>query len=220
MTLEHDALDPRTAEVAAGYDALGSRWGEWSAQVVDPARDRLTTAFEQAVSAGGDVLDLGCGTGVPSSRRLAARYRVTGIDVSAGQIEAARRNVPEAAFLCADIGSLDFERRSFDGVAAFHAIYHLPRETHAGLLVRIASWLRPGGRLLATLGAEDSPDWSGPWLGTTMFFSSFDAATNRKLVDEAGFDVEIAEVVDTLEPEGPVPFLWVLGRRRNDVSRG
>ena len=30
---------------------------------------------------------------------------------------------------------------------------------------------------------------------------------------DAGFELLADEVVDTLEPEGPVPFLWVLGRR-------
>ena len=53
-----------------------------------------------------------------------------------------------------------------------------------------------------------------------MFFSSFDAETNRALVEAAGFDLLIAEIVDSIEPEGAVPFLWVLARRRSDVSRG
>jgi hypothetical protein len=46
-----------------------------------------------------------------------------------------------------------------------------------------------------------------------MFFSSFDALENQRLVAAAGFDLLVAEVVETIEPEGPTPFLWVLGRR-------
>ena len=46
-----------------------------------------------------------------------------------------------------------------------------------------------------------------------MFFSSFDAAENRRLVAAAGFDLLIADVLETIEPGGPVPFLWVLARR-------
>ena len=99
-------------------------------------------------------------------------------------------------------------------MTSFYAISHVPREEHAALFRRIARWLRPDGLLLATLGARDSADWVGEWLGTRMFFSSFDAATNRRLVEEAGFELLAAEVVDTIEPEGPVPFLWILGRRR------
>ena len=78
---------------------------------------------------------------------------------------------------------------------------------------RIAGWLRPNGLFLAALGAQDSPDWVGEWLGAPMFFSSFDAAENRRLVSAAGFDLLIADVLETIEPGGPVPFLWVLARR-------
>ena len=46
-----------------------------------------------------------------------------------------------------------------------------------------------------------------------MFFSSHDAATNRRLLAAAGFELLVDEIVETREPEGPVPFLWVLARR-------
>jgi hypothetical protein len=63
------------------------------------------------------------------------------------------------------------------------------------------------------MGATDSGDWIGEWLGTPMFFSSFDADENRRLVAATGLETLIADVVQTVEPEGPVPFLWVLARR-------
>jgi SAM-dependent methyltransferase len=212
--------DERKAIVAAGYDELGPRWADWRARVVDPALDRLMPDFEAALPPGSSLLDLGCGSGVPWTSRLARRYRVTGVDISAAQVDAARRNVPSATFVCADIASFDLEAGSLDGVTAFHSIYHVPRDEQPALLARIASWLRPGGLLLATLGAKDSPDWTGTWLGTSMFFSSFDAETNRALAEAAGFDLLSADTEDTLEPEGPVPFLWVLARRRSPVSPG
>ena len=47
---------------------------------------------------GGRVLDLGCGTGLPTARQLTdAGLRVTGVDLSAGMLALARENVPEAA---------------------------------------------------------------------------------------------------------------------------
>ena len=74
----------------------------------------------------------------------------------------------------------------------------------------------PGGVFLATLGAADSPDWTGEWLGRPMFFSAFDADTNRRLLAAAGFTLLIDEVIPTHEPEGSVDFLWVLARRTRD----
>jgi hypothetical protein len=71
----------------------------------------------------------------------------------------------------------------------------------------------PGGRFLAVLGSTDSPDWIGEWLGQPMFFSSYDASANRRLLVEAGFDLLIDKTVETMEPEGPVTFQWVIARR-------
>jgi hypothetical protein len=99
-------------------------------------------------------------------------------------------------------------------VIALYSVSHLPREEHASLFERVARWLRPDGLFLATLGASDSADWIGDWLGQPMFFSSFGADANRRLIEAAGFELVIDEVLDTIEPEGMVPFLWVLARKR------
>jgi cyclopropane fatty-acyl-phospholipid synthase-like methyltransferase len=205
--------DERKEIVAAGYDAMTARYLDWSSRTVDPARARMLDEFQSRLPAGACVLDLGCGAGIPSTRALAARYQVTGVDLSVGQIEAARLNVPDASFLVADMASVEFSPESFDGVTAFYAMSHLPREGHAKMFERIREWLRPGGLLLVTLGTQDSPDWVGEWLEVPMFFSSYDAAENRRLVAAAGFELLIADEIETVEPEGKVPFLWVLARR-------
>lgn len=120
--------------------------------------------------------------------------------------------MPEASFIHADLAQIDFPPGSFDGVAALYAVSHLPRDEHGPLFERIARWLVPGGLFLATLGSNDSPDWTGEWLGRPMFFSSYDADVNRRLLAAASFELLIDEVIETVEPEGPVPILWVLAR--------
>ena len=37
--------------------------------------------------------------------------------------------------------------------------------------------------------------------------------TNRRLVQEAGFELLVDDVIRMTEPEGETAFLWVLGRR-------
>lgn len=47
-----------------------------------------------------------------------------------------------------------------------------------------------------------------------MFFSSYDADTNRRLLDSAGLVLVLDEVVSMYEPdEGDVAFLWVLAEK-------
>jgi SAM-dependent methyltransferase len=158
------------------------------------------------------VLDLGCGAGLPVARDLRDRgFVVTGIDGSRRQIELARGNVPGATFIQADMTSAEFAAASFGAVTAFYSITHIPRDLHSELFQHIASWLQPGGILLASLGAEAAPDWTGEWLGTEMFFSQHDATTNLGLIQEAGLVVERAEIV--AQDNEDAKFLWVIARK-------
>jgi SAM-dependent methyltransferase len=205
--------DYRKRIVAAGYDRLGDRYERWASKAEGDPRDRMLAEFAQRLHDGARVLDLGCGSGVPSTKTLAQRFDVVGVDISEAQIQAARVLVPGASFIRADLAELDLPDASFDGVAALYAISHVPREEHARLLASIARWLVPGGLFLATLGVRDNPDWFGEWLGVPMFFSSYDAPTNRAMLKTAGFTLLLDETVEMREPEGPVSFLWLIGRK-------
>jgi cyclopropane fatty-acyl-phospholipid synthase-like methyltransferase len=160
---------------------------------------------------GARVLDLGCGAGIPVARALAAAgHAVVGIDGSARQLDLARSNVHAAEFIHAEMTTIDLPARSFDAVAAFYSITHVPRSKHDHLLRRIKEWLKPGGLLVASLGADALPDWSGEWLGTQMFFSHYDSGTNLKLLCDTGFEIERAQVVD--QDHDNARFLWVVAR--------
>jgi SAM-dependent methyltransferase len=162
---------------------------------------------------GAHLLDLGCGAGVPSTKELSARFDVVGVDISEAQLRQARANIPGTAFIRADLAEIDFPAESFDAITAFYSISHIPREEHARLIENIARWLRAGGVFLASLGAGDTPDWTGEWLGVPMFFSSYDADTNRRLLKAAGLMLVIDEVVSMQEPGGHAAFLWVLAQK-------
>ena len=158
------------------------------------------------------VVELGCGNGTRETRELAARTQLTGVDLSEEQLRRARERVPEAEFVHGDLTTIEFDAGSLDGVAAFYVFNHVPRELLPGLFERIHRWLRPGGHLLATLGASDLPDWHGEWLGVPMFFSGHPPEVNARLLRDAGFELVREEPVTITEPEGAVTFHWVLAR--------
>jgi ubiquinone/menaquinone biosynthesis C-methylase UbiE len=133
-------MDPKQI-VAQGYDTIAERHAEWASHTRTDERERYTAILLNALPPGAHVLELGCGVGLPATQRLAQRFAVTGVDISAQHIALARRNVPAATFVQADMAALDFPPAGFDAVAAFFSIIHVPREEHAALLHAIATWL-------------------------------------------------------------------------------
>jgi cyclopropane fatty-acyl-phospholipid synthase-like methyltransferase len=209
-------IDSRVDVVAQGYDVIADEYVEWRDRIVGDPRLLYLDELGSRLSPGARVLELGCGAGVPDTRLLAERFRVTGVDVSFAQIGRARANVPGAQFLHADLTTLELDPSSFDAVAAIYVLNHVPRVLLPALFSRIVRWLTPGGLFLASLGTGDEDEWTGDWLGTTMFFSSFDPDTNRRLLADAGFVLVLDELVTMQEPDddgfAEATFQWVVAR--------
>ena len=133
--------------VQRGYDGCAAAYHEARKNEAGPELDFLTMRLED----GANVLDIGCGAGVPYTRALAQRFTVTGVDCSSEMIQRARANVPNGIFIHGDIMSAEFPPSSFSAAVAFYSVFHLPRQEHPELFRRIYDWLRPGGYLLCTL---------------------------------------------------------------------
>jgi cyclopropane fatty-acyl-phospholipid synthase-like methyltransferase len=199
--------------VERGYDHMAEQY----LATKDPEDPLALAALEDLASVvpqGAAVLDLGCGAGVPATRWLAERgFAVTGVDVSARQLELARRNVPTATFIKADMADLSFSPETFDAVVAFHSIIHVPRTEHPALLRRIHRWLKPGGIFLGTMTVTDyegrEDDWEG-W-GAPMVWSHYDGDANVAMLRETGFELRYAEP-RTSQGTGDETetWLWVL----------
>jgi SAM-dependent methyltransferase len=206
------------SEFSTTYDALAPRFDDWSAQIVPDVRAEWGSKVDAYVRAGESVVELGCGTGVPVGRLLSGRYAYTGIDASPGMLAQARQAVAEDATLRHDdMHSVDFPSSSLGAVVAFYSISHTPREQHASLLQRIATWLRPGGVFAGNLHYRDDPDdFTENWLGAgPMRWSGFDGATNRHLLMEAGFVVVECEPIKQLEPEGTqICPMWFVAQKQ------
>jgi SAM-dependent methyltransferase len=205
--------DPRVELVARTYDEIADRFQEWGHSVEGDPRGWWAQELVSRLTHGSRVLELGCGAGSAETRLLAERFDVTGVDISAAQIDRARLNVPRARFIRADFTELKLTPGSFEAAASFYAFNHVPRDLLEDVLESVCTWLVPGGFFLVSLGAHDTAGWTGEWLGTTTYFSGYPPEVNRRLLTEAGLDIELDEVVTLKEPDAEVQFHWVLARR-------
>jgi len=99
-----DGPQDQVARVRAGYDAVSRAY---RADVADEATQRQYAEWlghvRDRAPAGGHVLDLGCGNGIPAAKWLSDNgFRVTGVDLSDTMVERARELVmlwshPESA---------------------------------------------------------------------------------------------------------------------------
>lgn len=193
--------------VRSGYNALSRHYrGD---DDTAPGYDRWLTDLQNRLPGHSQVLDIGCGCGIPADRQLTtAGHQVTGVDISDVQIERARQLVPAATFIRADATELDFPPGSFDAVICLYALIHMPLDHQPQLLQSIARWLRPGGWLLATTGQDAWTGTEDNWLGgpAPMWWSHADAATYRSWIGQA--DLEIISQQFVPEGDGGHALFW------------
>ena len=180
MPADEAAAKAQRDLVRRGYDVISRAYrtddgASHPSTGEDPGRYRDWVAELAALlPARARVVDLGCGAGVPGTLALTERgLDVLGVDFSAVQLARAVRLVPAARFVRADMAEFQLCPASVDAVTAFYSLIHLPLADQRALLPRIRAWLRPGGRLLAVVGAAR---WTGtePYLGADMFWDHAD----------------------------------------------
>lgn len=113
--------------------------------------DHISQAVISKIKTGGNLLDIGCGTGLFISRYLKFGGTATGVDISPGMIHRARVKFPDLEFFVGNAENLPFRDNSYDAISSLLAFSYLQRpEMMLSDCLRI---LVPGGRLaLCTLG--------------------------------------------------------------------
>lgn len=202
-------MDPTDKQllVQDGYDAIAERY--------DAGRERFKNRdvleqFAALVRTGGEVLDVGCGGGVPVAKFLVDQgFAVTGIDISDSMLRLAQERIPQGSYIKLDMTDMGvLGDASFDGIVACYSLIHVPMELHQSVILDFARLLKAGGSLLFSSGEAE---WEGieDFHGTPMFWSHPDPEKTRGWVVDAGLLPEFTEVKE----HGGEHHYWVLARK-------
>lgn len=189
------------------YGVLIRMWGEnIHLGLYESAEEDLHTGTErenERLAAGADlrpgqeVIEVGCGIGGPA-RYLATTFgcRVTGIDLTADFIDAARLLTEKMGlrdlvdFECADATRLPFDDATFDVVWSQNVTMNI--EDREGLYAGIHRVLRPGGVFSMTelcQGPNGAPDYPLPWARDPSYNFLVTPQRTRALLEGAGFRI-------------------------------
>lgn len=128
--------------LAPGWDADMIRSDEVIGEILDNA----------GVTAGKEVLDVACGTGVLIPDYLEREVaQVTGIDISEEMIKIARRKFAQeqVLFLHEDVERMDNQKK-YDCIVIYNAFPHFPEPER--LIGKLAGMLKKGGYLTVAHG--------------------------------------------------------------------
>ena len=183
--------------------------GHWDRQrgrdlIEKPWLDR----FLMALPARPTILDIGCGMGEPIARYLiGAGAAVTGLDSSPSLIALCRERFPEQEWIVGDMRAFELGR-TFDGLIAWHSLFHLPPEDQPATLARFAAHVEHGGRLMFTSGHVRGVA-VGSWQGEPLYHGSLDPAEYARLLEENGFALLDHRIQD---PECGGATVWLARR--------
>jgi ubiquinone/menaquinone biosynthesis C-methylase UbiE len=193
-----------TRRQAAAFDAIGERYDDAfphkSGQII------ATQWVIDRLPPGARVLDLGCGTGVPTAGMLVeSGLEVIGVDVSTEMLTLARRNVPSGRFVAMDVLQLDSSLGDFDAVVAFFSLLMLRRSEIPPVIRRIRAVLRPGG-LVAIGMVEGDLDYAPlSFLGQEVSVTAYPRADLEATIRAEGLHVREVDVEEFEPPAADVP---------------
>ncbi|MFN8036267.1 MAG: uracil-DNA glycosylase family protein [Acidimicrobiia bacterium] len=171
-------------------DVYEQRARDWQ-RLRPPRRREDARAFAARVPGAGVRADLGCG---PGSHTPDLGLPVVAVDAAFAMLELARREVPHAWPVRADLEALPFRDRSLAGAWARASYLHVPRARLPMALAHLHRALEVGAPFDGTVkvGDHDGPMPDDEFPGRV--FSRWEPHAFADVLGGAGFDVEATDV--------------------------
>ena len=170
-----------------GYEGIAEIFIPRRGRAVNGIGSATARVWAGSFSSGAEVLDLGCGTGIPVTKiLLEAGLHVYAVDASPKMVADFKQNFPDTPVVCESVERSAFFNRTFDGIIAVGLMFLLPEETQRALISKMAVALNPGGKLLFT-ATMNQQEWKD--VMTEQLSWSLGAEKYRELISASGLSI-------------------------------
>lgn len=159
---------------------------------------------------GRKVVDLGCGTGRDARVFVKNRFDYTGIDISKGIVEIAKKYVPKGKFQVMDLYHLKLPKESFDGFWASASLLHIPKRRVVKVLRSVRQLLKKDG--VGFISLKEKKDASEAVISQNIyggrikrFFAFYTRPEFEKILEKCGFKV----IKSTIKYWKPDDTIWL-----------
>ena len=141
-----------------GFDLWADNYDD-TVQVIEENNDFPFAGYKQIVNIifnevmqkpNSNVLDIGFGTGVLTSKLYESGHRIDGLDFSPSMISIAKGKMPEARLIEWDISNglpSELLDNRYDSIVSTYTLHHLKDEEKVSFLLRLLSLLKEGGQI-------------------------------------------------------------------------
>ena len=163
-----------------------------------------------------NILDLGCGTGLPYDAYLVEHgHNITGIDNVDNHIKLAKKNVKEGNYILADFTKYKFKKNSFNAIIMMYSIFHILRKEHECIIKFINEYLVNNGFMLIVMCVQEADEVEIDYNfcgNVKMAWSSYNSEKNIELIETNGF--EIIQYDNESDYSSEEDFLWILAKKK------
>lgn len=161
--------------------------------------------FIAMLAKGASVLDLGCGSGNPVARHMAAQgLRITGVDSSPKLISLCRSRLPAHTWIVGDMRTLSL-KQWFQGILAWDSFFHLTPADQRRMFDVFREHAAPCTALMFNAGPSHG-EAIGSYRGDPLYHASLDPAEYATLLEGIGFKI-VAQVVN--DPQAGGRTVWL-----------
>ena len=202
--MERITFSESTQEQADVFNKIGNTYE--AAFGVNPTQISATKWLIQNLPANAQILDVGCGTGVPTARLIAdARFEVMGIDSSSEMVRLAQQKVPSGTFHLMDMTELTLDGHIFQGMVAFFSLLMLPRADIAPTIRKLTHYLEPGSYAAISMVVGNFDYFTIPFLGHTINVSAYPVDEFADILKAESLSVTDMQTVDFSPNEEAAP---------------